>query len=327
MSGPAPYGTTRQDGRLVPEPSEVQVVKELLEAFVETGGRAKAAAEALNGRGYRTRRGSTWTDTAVGRVLRNRALKDLVPEELWCSCQEIMSRRENSAGGPARRATHPLGGVVHCRCTGRMYLRADGTTPRFVCKSCQAKIPEETLERLFVESLSSVVIDGNEVVAAAESGPVANELGQAVGDGGVSVVDVWPLLKRQERCQLVDLLVSRIDVDEDTISVDFSGSDDSEVEKPGVLANSLPSPQGFESARETATRRDNRLGNRDLAPLLTVDEVAGLLRRSSKSIYSMIERGQLPGVTRLGRRVLVRRDDLLRSLGESRVSSRKERRP
>jgi excisionase family DNA binding protein len=208
-----------------------------------------------------------------------------------------------------------------------MYLRTDGTTPRFVCKSCQAKIPEETLERLFAESLSSVVIDGSEVVAAAESVPVANELGQAVGDGAVSVADAWPLLKRQERCQLVDLLVSRIDVDEDTISVDFSGSVDSEGQEPAVSANSLPSPQGFESSREPATRHDNRFGNRDLAPLLTVEEVADLLRRSSKSIYSMIERAQLPGVTRLGRRVLVRRDDLLRWLNESRASSRKERRP
>ena len=90
MSGPAPYGTARQDGRLAPEPSEVQVVKELVEAFVETGGRAKAVAAALNGRGHTTRRGSAWTDTAVGRVLRNPTLKDLVPEDLWTHCQEIL---------------------------------------------------------------------------------------------------------------------------------------------------------------------------------------------------------------------------------------------
>ncbi len=65
----------------------------------------------------------------------------------------------------------------------------------------------------------------------------------------------------------------------------------------------------------------------DLAALLTVDEVAELLRRSSKSVYSMIERAQLPGVTRLGRRLLIRRDDLLRWLNESRASSQQERRP
>jgi excisionase family DNA binding protein len=48
--------------------------------------------------------------------------------------------------------------------------------------------------------------------------------------------------------------------------------------------------------------------------LLTVDEVAGLLRTSRKAIYAMVERGQLPGVTRIGRRVLVKRSDLLRFL-------------
>jgi excisionase family DNA binding protein len=44
--------------------------------------------------------------------------------------------------------------------------------------------------------------------------------------------------------------------------------------------------------------------------LLLASEVADLLRTSRKSVYSMIERGQLP-VVRIGRRVLVREDDLL----------------
>ena len=48
-----------------------------------------------------------------------------------------------------------------------------------------------------------------------------------------------------------------------------------------------------------------------LPTLLTPDEVATLLRTSRKAIYAMIERGQLPGVVRLGRRVLVREADLL----------------
>ena len=36
-----------------------------------------------------------------------------------------------------------------------------------------------------------------------------------------------------------------------------------------------------------------------------------LLRTSRKAIYTMIERAQLPGVARIGRRVLVREDALL----------------
>jgi excisionase family DNA binding protein len=45
--------------------------------------------------------------------------------------------------------------------------------------------------------------------------------------------------------------------------------------------------------------------------LLTPREVADLLRTSKTAIYAMVERGQLPGVVRVGRRVLVRESDLL----------------
>ncbi len=49
--------------------------------------------------------------------------------------------------------------------------------------------------------------------------------------------------------------------------------------------------------------------------LMTVAEAAALLRTTAKAIYTMIERGQIPGVVRLGRRVLVRRVDLRRHVG------------
>lgn len=54
--------------------------------------------------------------------------------------------------------------------------------------------------------------------------------------------------------------------------------------------------------------------------LLTVAEVAELLRTTPKGIYCMIGRGQLP-VTRIGRRVLVRRDMLERALDERTAAS------
>jgi excisionase family DNA binding protein len=48
-----------------------------------------------------------------------------------------------------------------------------------------------------------------------------------------------------------------------------------------------------------------------LPRLLTTADVAALLRTSRKAIYALVERGQLPGIIRLGRRVLVREDALL----------------
>ena len=56
-------------------------------------------------------------------------------------------------------------------------------------------------------------------------------------------------------------------------------------------------------------------------PLLTASEVAVALRTSRKAVYAMAERAQLPGVTRIGRRLLVRRDDLLSWLDERRAAS------
>jgi excisionase family DNA binding protein len=54
---------------------------------------------------------------------------------------------------------------------------------------------------------------------------------------------------------------------------------------------------------------------------LTVHETAELLRTTDKAIYSMVERAQLPGVTRVGRRVLVRSAELLRWLDHNRAPS------
>jgi excisionase family DNA binding protein len=51
--------------------------------------------------------------------------------------------------------------------------------------------------------------------------------------------------------------------------------------------------------------------------LLTPDEVAVLLRTTRKAVYAMVERGQLPGVVRIGRRVLVLEADLLEWLRQN----------
>jgi len=55
--------------------------------------------------------------------------------------------------------------------------------------------------------------------------------------------------------------------------------------------------------------------------LLTVPEAAELLRTTPLAVYAMVARGQLPGVTRLGRRVLFRSADLLDWLDQKRAPS------
>jgi excisionase family DNA binding protein len=52
----------------------------------------------------------------------------------------------------------------------------------------------------------------------------------------------------------------------------------------------------------------------ELPYLLRPEEVASLLRVTRKAVYCMVDRGQLPGVTKIGRRVRFHRDSILRWL-------------
>ena len=61
-----------------------------------------------------------------------------------------------------------------------------------------------------------------------------------------------------------------------------------------------------------------------LPPLLKVPEVAQLLRTTPKAIYTMNDRGKLPGVVRLGRRLLVRTSVLVSWIQEKHATSPKE---
>jgi len=62
-----------------------------------------------------------------------------------------------------------------------------------------------------------------------------------------------------------------------------------------------------------------------LPRFLTADEVATLLLRTTRrAVYVMAERGRLPGVTRIGRRILFRTDVLLDWLRQKSAPSPKE---
>ncbi len=77
-----------------------------------------------------------------------------------------------------------------------------------------------------------------------------------------------------------------------------------------------------ERDRRTANVQVNAVTELDALPvLLTADEVACLLRTTRAAIYALAERGGLPGIARIGRRLLVRREVLLRSLFEGRAPS------
>jgi excisionase family DNA binding protein len=62
-------------------------------------------------------------------------------------------------------------------------------------------------------------------------------------------------------------------------------------------------------------------GMRLMPMLLTVRDAAELLRTTNRAVYALIERRQLPGVLRIGRRVLLRADHRLHWLDQKSAPS------
>jgi excisionase family DNA binding protein len=56
------------------------------------------------------------------------------------------------------------------------------------------------------------------------------------------------------------------------------------------------------------------------SPIMTVDELAALLRVNRKTAYDAIARGEIPGVRRIGRTFRASREAVLAWLREGRVS-------
>jgi excisionase family DNA binding protein len=63
----------------------------------------------------------------------------------------------------------------------------------------------------------------------------------------------------------------------------------------------------------------------ELPAVLTPDDLAALLRVRKRAVLDAIQRGELPGVRRVGRRIRADRDTVLRWLADGRGQSPKNR--
>ena len=329
MSGKAPFGLRRLNGKLVPHPVESAVVIQVVEAFLRTGGRLKATAADLNVRGLRTRQDAKWTDTAVGRVLRLVDHEGVIPTDLRDRCLLILQERKARPDVASRRAIHPLGNVTECGCSARMYQEDSGGA-KFICRACRSKIAADALEKVFAESLTSIELEAEEVVAAVSDNPRAAELTRRLGGQPVPASSAWAGMDAAERRLFVDTAVSKVVVHSDRVTVVFALEADSGTESRGFPEKVLPTPDDAKNRREKATEASDRpisttaVSREALPLLLPAETAAAVLHTTAKAIYAMAERGQLPGAVRVGRRLLIRRDELLDSIAGSRALSPKE---
>ena len=88
--------------------------------------------------------------------------------------------------------------------------------------------------------------------------------------------------------------------------------------------NASPHASRSVAGTEVAGPHGERRRSRALPMLLTADDAANLLRTTRRAIYAMVERGQLPGVVRVRRRVLLKSDALLHWLEQKSAPSPEE---
>lgn len=142
----------------------------------------------LNERGYRTRSGSKFTDTTIGRLLRDSTAKGerltnyskssdkkkawvikpkeewiivtcpaIVSAELWDECNFILDEQEKKYKKPSKRPIHIFTGIVYCECGSKMHVPS--ASKKYVCLTCRKnRIDMQDLEEIFYENLKNFVL-------------------------------------------------------------------------------------------------------------------------------------------------------------------------
>lgn len=191
LGGQASYGYEWKGKQLVVNETEAKVRKLMYELFLKYQ-RKKTTAEQLNKLGYRTRNGSEFSDTTVGRLLRDPTAKGMrianhtkstgekkkwvykpskdwvvlectpiVTEDVWEKCNQILNEQEKKRRKPGRQSLYLLAGFVTCTCGRKMYVFHQA--PVYTCKTCKNKIAVADIDKIYHEQLKSFLFTDSEV--------------------------------------------------------------------------------------------------------------------------------------------------------------------
>ena len=185
-----PYGYKVMEGKMVLHPEEAPIRRETYELFLQHR-RKFTVAEMLNAKGYRTRKNRPWRTTQIKDILTDGSAKGvylfnrikrtkawtgtLKPEsewgridcdpivsvELWQQVNQIIEEQQKSWKKPGRVPSQPFSKLAWCTCGGKMYARTD--SPRYLCRSCNNKIPITDLESVFRNELKVFFADPNKL--------------------------------------------------------------------------------------------------------------------------------------------------------------------
>lgn len=189
--GLGPYGYMWKDKRLVINPDEALVVREIYKTFLEEKNLLRTA-RIITEKGYRSRKGVKFPRTTIKRILRDpvyRGVKranyskskgnkkswvlkpesewvfynvdPIIDEETWNTVQAVLNQiEEKYPSEPLFLGKHPFSGLVICNyCNRKMYCFAWRPRHHYYCKCCGRSIAKEELMEVFKDALKAMVIE------------------------------------------------------------------------------------------------------------------------------------------------------------------------
>ena len=187
LGGAAPFGYNWKGKELVINEHEAPVRKLMYELFLEHKKKGVVATK-LNTMGHRTRNGSEFSDTTVGRLLQDSTAKGvrianytrslgsgknwklkpesewvyitcpaIVSTELWDTCNHILQEQWNSNKRVTQPTLHLFAGFLFCGCGGKMYVYSKGN--HYKCSVCRkTKIEVADVEEIYYGELENFLL-------------------------------------------------------------------------------------------------------------------------------------------------------------------------
>lgn len=191
LGGAAPFGYAWSGKELTLNEHEAPIRRLMYELFMEHK-RKGTVANRLNSLGYRTRNGSKFTDTTIGRLLHDPIAKGIrianytkstgdkkhwtikpesewvqhpcpaiISEEVWETCKTILASQEKKRL-PAKKPVHLFAGILKCSCGGKMYVPS--RTSKYSCTKCKKRhIAAEDIESIYYDQLHSFLLTRNDL--------------------------------------------------------------------------------------------------------------------------------------------------------------------